>query len=55
MIIRPDGSMEEPKDRLKKQAILEEYGLLPRDLRTLDAHILDVRPALLVAKRSIVL
>lgn len=63
---------------MAKQFMIEEYGLQPRDLRSvclvlsssfllrrqsanrasppqLDAHILDVRPSLLICKRSIVL
>lgn len=55
MILLPDGTIEKPKKRLDKQTILERYGLQPRDLRTLDSHILDVRPSLLVCKKSIVL
>ncbi|GJN90802.1 hypothetical protein Rhopal_003816-T1 [Rhodotorula paludigena] len=55
MIIRPDGSIEDPDEKLDKQAIIEQFGLLPRDLRSLDAHILDVRPALIVCQRSLII
>jgi hypothetical protein len=55
VILKPDGSVEKPERKLDKQAIITTFGLQPRDLRSLDAHILDVRPSLLVCKRSIVL
>lgn len=32
----------------------DKFGLQARDLRSLDSHVLDVRPALLVAKTSLV-
>ncbi|GAA5893648.1 hypothetical protein JCM8208_000848 [Rhodotorula glutinis] len=55
LIIRRDGEIEQPEDKLNKQNVIDEYGLLPRDLRSLDAHILDVRPALVVCQRSLIL
>ncbi|GAA5950712.1 hypothetical protein JCM21900_000488 [Sporobolomyces salmonicolor] len=55
MIVRPDGSIEKPEEKLDKDAVLSTFGLLPRDLRSLDAHLLDVRPSLLVCSRSLVL
>mgnify|MGYP007100401949 CR=1 FL=1 len=95
LILRQDGEIEQPKDKLVKQDVIKEYGLLvrprplrprpralslpsstsllrgqlslvldrqltlrpsqPRDLRSLDAHILDVRPALVVCQRSLIL
>ncbi|KPV74815.1 uncharacterized protein RHOBADRAFT_44337, partial [Rhodotorula graminis WP1] len=55
LIIRQDGEIEQPEDKLNKQDVINEYGLLPRDLRSLDAHILDVRPALVVCQRSLIL
>lgn len=55
MVLRPEGQIEKPEKKLDKQTILEQFGMQPRDLRTLDAHILDVRPSLLVCKKSIVL
>lgn len=81
MILRPDGSIEEPQEKLVKQDVIERFGLLasptddfslrsetrkltfvvlhlalqPRDLRSLDAHLLDVRPALIVCRRSMIL
>ncbi|KAK4693103.1 magnesium transporter, partial [Phenoliferia sp. Uapishka_3] len=54
-ILRADGSVEKPETPFSKQSMIEDYGLQPRDLKSLDAHILDVRPSLLVCKRSIVL
>ncbi|GAA5820527.1 hypothetical protein JCM11251_003030 [Rhodosporidiobolus azoricus] len=53
-ILHEDGRLEHPKDKLNKQDVLEYFGLLPRDLRSIDAHILDVRPALIVAQRSLI-
>ncbi|GAA6052863.1 hypothetical protein JCM3770_004383 [Rhodotorula araucariae] len=53
--VRPDGEIEQPKEKLNKQAVIEQFGLLPRDLRSLDAHILDVRPALVVCQGSLIL
>ncbi|KAG0653877.1 magnesium ion transporter [Rhodotorula mucilaginosa] len=47
LILKPDGSIEEPQEKLVKQD--------PRDLRSLDAHLLDVRPALIVCRRSMIL
>lgn len=47
--------MNEPQDKLSKQDVIDTYGLLPRDLRSLDAHLLDVRPALVVCQRSLIL
>lgn len=55
VVIQADGTVERPDSRLHKRDLIRKYGLLPRDLRALDAHVLDVRPALLVTKRSIVL
>lgn len=93
LIIYEDGRIEEPKDKLDKQDVIDRFGLLvrfslpflsrnrqpysrcvfllatpssvnftrtdascpqPRDLRSIDAHILDVRPALIVASRSLI-
>ncbi|GAA5904029.1 hypothetical protein JCM6882_003804 [Rhodosporidiobolus microsporus] len=54
LILYEDGKIEQPKDKLNKQEVLEIFGLLPRDLRSIDAHILDVRPALIVASRSLI-
>ncbi|GAA5981688.1 hypothetical protein JCM11641_004215 [Rhodosporidiobolus odoratus] len=54
LILREDGTIEQPDDKLDKQAVIEQFGLLPRDLRSLDAHILDVRPALIVAEKSLI-
>lgn len=51
----PDGKIEEPAEKLDKQAVIERFGLLPRDLRSLDAHILDVRPALIICQKSLIL
>ncbi|SCV72136.1 BQ2448_4830 [Microbotryum intermedium] len=55
VIITQDLKVEKPTHKLRKNDIIARYGLLPRDLRALDAHILDVRPSLLVGRRSIVL
>ncbi|GAA5874548.1 hypothetical protein JCM16303_002902 [Sporobolomyces ruberrimus] len=54
-ILRRDGKIERPKEQLKKDRVLAEFGLLPRDLRSLDAHVLDVRPSLIVCARSMIL
>ncbi|KAM0752344.1 hypothetical protein T439DRAFT_324421 [Meredithblackwellia eburnea MCA 4105] len=54
-IILSDGEVTKPEEPYSKQALIDEFGLQPRDLRALDAHILDVRPSLLVCKRSILL
>ncbi|GAA5948138.1 hypothetical protein JCM3765_007125 [Sporobolomyces pararoseus] len=55
MILRQDGKIERPDEKLKKDRLLSEFGLLPRDLRSLDAHVLDVRPSLIVCSRSMIL
>ncbi|GAA5835606.1 hypothetical protein JCM3766R1_006459 [Sporobolomyces carnicolor] len=55
MVLRPDGTIERPPEKLKKDRLLSDFGLLPRDLRSLDAHVLDVRPSLIVCSRSMVL
>ncbi|BGP48544.1 magnesium ion transporter [Rhodotorula kratochvilovae] len=55
LLVRSDGDIEQPKEKLNKQAVIEQFGLLPRDLRSLDAHILDVRPALVVCQGSLIL
>ncbi|GAA5868093.1 hypothetical protein JCM3774_001018 [Rhodotorula dairenensis] len=55
LILKPDGSIEEPQEKLVKQDVIHQFGLLPRDLRSLDAHLLDVRPALIVCRRSLIL
>ncbi|BGP55584.1 hypothetical protein JCM8202_004652 [Rhodotorula sphaerocarpa] len=55
LVIKSDGSIEEPKQKLAKQDVIERFGLLPRDLRSLDAHLLDVRPALITCQRSLIL
>ncbi|GAA6000050.1 hypothetical protein JCM10207_006030 [Rhodosporidiobolus poonsookiae] len=54
LILREDGKIEQPAEKLDKQAVIEQFGMLPRDLRSLDAHILDVRPALIVCQRSLI-
>ncbi|GAA6028406.1 hypothetical protein JCM8097_007015 [Rhodosporidiobolus ruineniae] len=54
LVLHQDGEIEQPEDKLDKQAVIEQFGLLPRDLRSLDAHILDVRPALIIAQRSLI-
>ncbi|GAA5877559.1 hypothetical protein JCM8547_007731 [Rhodosporidiobolus lusitaniae] len=54
-ILRPNGTIEEPTEKLDKSAVIERFGLLPRDLRSIDAHILDVRPALIVAEKSLII
>ena len=54
-IIHADGTVEaNPNKRLIKEDIIATYGLNPRDLRSLDAHILDVRPSLLVCEQALV-
>ncbi|BGP02345.1 Mitochondrial inner membrane magnesium transporter MFM1 [Rhodotorula toruloides] len=55
LLVYPDGKIEEPAEKLDKQAVIERFGLLPRDLRSLDAHILDVRPALIICQKSLIL
>ncbi|GAA6008201.1 hypothetical protein JCM11491_001927 [Sporobolomyces phaffii] len=55
MILRDDGTIDRPGDKLKKERLLREFGLLPRDLRSLDAHVLDVRPSLIVCSSSMIL
>ncbi|BGP24995.1 mitochondrial inner membrane magnesium transporter mrs2 [Rhodotorula toruloides] len=55
LLVYPDGKIEEPSEKLDKQAVIERFGLLPRDLRSLDAHILDVRPALVICQKSVIL
>ncbi|GAA5925488.1 CorA family magnesium transporter [Sporobolomyces koalae] len=55
MILRRDGKIERPAEKLRKERLLSDFGLLPRDLRSLDAHVLDVRPSLIVCSRSMVL
>ncbi|BGP16574.1 magnesium ion transporter [Rhodosporidiobolus nylandii] len=54
LLLHKDGKIEQPDTKLDKQAVIERFGLLPRDLRSLDAHILDVRPALIVAQKSLI-
>ncbi len=54
-IIHDNGEIEaNPDKRLIKEEIIAKYGLNPRDLRSLDAHILDVRPSLLVCRQALV-
>ena len=54
-VIHADGKLEaDPDRRLIKEEIITKYGLNPRDLRSLDAHILDVRPSLLVCGKALV-
>lgn len=53
IIIKDDGIIEEPTAPIRKEDLLHSYGLQARDLRTLDSHILDVRPTLIVASKSI--
>ncbi|GAA5984294.1 hypothetical protein JCM10908_006130 [Rhodotorula pacifica] len=55
LVLRADGTIEEPKERLVKQDVIEQFGLLPRDLRSIDAHLLDVRPALITCRCSLIL
>ncbi|GAA5893566.1 CorA family magnesium transporter [Sporobolomyces salmoneus] len=55
LILRQDGEIERPQEKLRKERLLKEFGLLPRDLRSLDAHVLDVRPSLIVCGRSMIL
>lgn len=44
----------DPTRRLIKEDLISAFGLNPRDLRTLDSHILDVRPALQVCRGAII-
>lgn len=37
VVLKPDGTIERPEKRLEKQVVLDRYGLLPRDLRSIDA------------------
>ncbi|KDE09250.1 hypothetical protein MVLG_00570 [Microbotryum lychnidis-dioicae p1A1 Lamole] len=55
VIITQDLKVEKPTHKLRKNDIISRYGLLPRDLKALDSHILDVQPSLVVGRRSIVL
>lgn len=36
-----------------KQTLIDDWELSPRDLRSLDSHLLDVRPTLVVSKSII--
>ncbi len=38
------------KTPLLKQTLIDAWGLSPRELRSLDSHLLDVRPTLVVSK-----
>lgn len=53
IIIKDNGTIEEPTEPIQKQDLINDFGLQARDLRTLDSHILDVRPTLIVASKSI--
>ncbi|GAA6060018.1 hypothetical protein JCM10212_001176 [Sporobolomyces blumeae] len=55
IVLKENGDIDRPADKLKKEKVLSDFGLLPRDLRSLDAHILDVRPSLLVCSGSLIL